>query len=149
MTPFIKKKRAITAGILFYIWIFSAGVTFADEGQSPILFSQNQQVPDINPTSALYRMILAILIVVALGVAAIYISKKVLPKFANTQGKKIKILESVHLGPRKVVHLLEVGGQQILIGSTNDHITKLADIIDVVFEKDAPLKQTHTQKDIQ
>jgi len=88
---------------------------------------------------ALYKMIVAVLVVVALGVAAMYGSKKVLPKFVQTQGKKIKIVETVHLGGRKTVHLLDIGGQQILIGCTNERITKLVDVIDVLTEKSFPL----------
>ncbi len=77
---------------------------------------------------AFRRMMLAVLIVVLLGVAAMVASRKLLPKIAQTQGKKIKVVETIHLGTRKAVHLLEVGNQQILIGSTHDRITKLADI---------------------
>jgi flagellar biogenesis protein FliO len=65
-----------------------------------------------------------------------------MPRLAPSQGKKVKVLETVHLGPRKMVHLLEIGGQQILIGSTPDKITKLADIMDIEIEKSFPLSRT-------
>jgi len=89
--------------------------------------------------SALVKMMLAILMVVGLGAATIYASKKVLPKLAHSQGKKIKIIETVHLGSRKTIHLLQVADRQILIGSTHDRITKLADIFS---EKDFPLSSS-------
>jgi flagellar biosynthetic protein FliO len=76
-------------------------------------------------------MMKAVLLVVVLGAAAIYISKKLLPRITNQPGKKICIIETVHLGPRKAVHLLKISNQQLLIGSTNESITKLADITDV------------------
>lgn len=75
-----------------------------------------------------YKMVLSVLLVVALGVAAIYVSKKLLPKITNLPGREIRIVETVHLGPRKAVHLLEVGDRRLLIGSTNENITKLADV---------------------
>jgi len=75
-----------------------------------------------------FRVVLAILLVVVLGAAAIYISKKFLPRIANLAGKKIHIIETVYLGPRKAVHLLKIGNRQLLIGSTSESITKLADI---------------------
>ena len=75
-----------------------------------------------------FKMVLSILLVVVLGVAAIYISKKLLPKITNLPGKEIRIVETVHLGPRKAVHLLEIGDRRFLISSTNENITKLADI---------------------
>ncbi len=75
-----------------------------------------------------YRMMLAVLIVVVLGGAAIYVSKKVLPKISNLPGKEIRVAETVYLGPKKAVHVLEVGNRRFLIGSTSENITKLADI---------------------
>lgn len=146
------KTGIIRVTILFCVGIgfVLSGLALAEE-PSPLGTPKGQLVPlektDMDYGSALYKMILALSIVALLGVAAIYASKKVLPKFAQTQGKKIKILETVHLGPRKMVHLLEIGGQQILVGSTPDRITKLADVIDVVFDRDLPPKQTHATKD--
>lgn len=84
---------------------------------------------DYNTESGIYyRMMLAVLIVVVLGGAAIYVSKKVLPKIANLPGKEIRVVETVYLGPKKAVHVLEVGGRRFLIGSTSENVTKLADI---------------------
>ena len=77
-----------------------------------------------------FRAILAIIFVVVLGVAAIYVSKKLLPQIAKLPGKEIRIIETVHLGPRKALHLLEIGNRRFLIGSTNENVTKLADITD-------------------
>ena len=76
----------------------------------------------------LYRAMGAVLLVFVLGIAAIYVSKKLLPKITNVSGKEIRIIETIHLGPRKAVHLIEVCNQRLLIGSTNENIIKLADI---------------------
>jgi flagellar biosynthetic protein FliO len=75
-----------------------------------------------------FRAIIAILFVLALFIAAIYVSKKFLPKITNLPGKEIRIIETIHLGPRKAVHLLEIENRRFLIGSTNESITKLADL---------------------
>ncbi len=85
---------------------------------------------DFNPGGAGFsiRAVLAVLFVLALFIAAIYVSKKLLPKIANLPGKEIRIIETVHLGSRKAVHLLEIGNRRFLIGSTNENITKLADL---------------------
>ena len=85
---------------------------------------------DFNPGGAGFsiRAVLAVLFVLALFIAAIYVSKKLLPRITNLPGKEIRIVETVHLGPRKAVHLLEIGNQRFLIGSTNENITKLADL---------------------
>ena len=75
-----------------------------------------------------FKMMVSVLFVVALGAAAIYVSKKFLPKINNLSSKEIRIAETVHLGPRKAVHLLEIGNRRLLIGSTNENITRLADL---------------------
>ena len=75
-----------------------------------------------------FRIMLAVLFVVILGIAAIYVSKKLLPQITRLPGKEIRVVETVHLGPRKAVHMLEIGNRRLLIGSTNESVTKLADI---------------------
>lgn len=81
-----------------------------------------------NTQELFFKMMFSVLIVVALGAATIYISKKFLPRITNLPGKMIHIVETVHLGPRKTVHLLKIGEQQLLIGSTSESITMLADV---------------------
>lgn len=75
-----------------------------------------------------FRFMVSVLFLVALGAGGIYISKRFLPKITNLSGKEIRIVETVHLGPRKAVHLLEIGERRFLIGSTNENITRLADL---------------------
>ncbi len=139
---FKKKKGFFLRVVLFGLGTVLASLATAADKEPSYLFSpsgQQQGAADENLGSAFTKMILAFSIVAALGVAAIYASKKMLPKFACGQGKTIRVLETVHLGSRKMVHLLQIGGQQILIGSTPDRITKLADIMDVELEKNFPL----------
>jgi flagellar biosynthetic protein FliO len=76
------------------------------------------------------KMMLSVLIVMGLGAAALYISKKWLPRLTNLPTKEIRILETAYLGPRKAVHLVKIGQQRLLIGSTNESITMLADVTD-------------------
>jgi flagellar biosynthetic protein FliO len=76
------------------------------------------------------KMMFSVALVVALGVGALYLSRKVLPKVTNAAGKEIRVLETTYLGPRKALHLVEVANQRLLIGSTSEHITTLAHIND-------------------
>ena len=86
----------------------------------------------VNAWEPFLKMMAAVLLVLALGAAAIYVSKKFLPKITNLPGKKIHIVETVYLGPRKAVHLLKIGNQQLLVGSTSEGITPLADVTDAL-----------------
>lgn len=74
------------------------------------------------------RAVFAVLLVLVLIVAVVYVSRKLLPKITNLPGKEIRIIETVHIGPRRTIHVIEVGGRRLLIGSTNENITKLADL---------------------
>jgi flagellar biogenesis protein FliO len=86
-----------------------------------------------------YQFALAIGFVVLLGGCAWYVSKKLGRKLGIARGKDISIIETVHLGSRKTLHLLEVGGRQtLLIGSTNENISILADVTEAV---SSPLEQ--------
>jgi len=75
-----------------------------------------------------FKTMLAVLLVIALGVAAIVTCRKLLPGLTNLPGKQIRILETAHLGPRKAIHLIEIDNQRLLIGSTNENITMLAEL---------------------
>lgn len=76
------------------------------------------------------RMMLAVGIVIGLGAAALYLSRKVLPRVTNAAGREIRIVETTCLGPRKALHLVEVGHQRLLIASTAERITMLAPLGD-------------------
>ena len=101
------------------------------------LFASDPNFPKKPANSAgnqelFFKMMLSVLFVVALGAVAIYISKKLLPRITNLPGKEIRIVETVHIGQRKTVHLLRIGNQYLLIGSTNENVTKLADVTDAL-----------------
>jgi flagellar biogenesis protein FliO len=80
------------------------------------------------------RMMFCIVLVAALGYGVMYVSKRVLPKVVNSPGKEIRIRETAYLGPRKALHLVEIGSHRLLVGSTNDSITTLADVTDTWLE---------------
>ena len=92
--------------------------------------------PDLSGTEIFYKIMFAVVLIIALGAAAIFMTKKFLPKIAKLQGREIRVIETVHLGPRKSVHLIEIGTRRLLIGSTNENIRKLADLTE--FSSDMP-----------
>ncbi len=75
-----------------------------------------------------WRMMLAILLVLALGIAAYYVSKKVSGKIVNLPNRQIKLVESLYLGSRKALHLIKVGDRSIIVGTTPTAITRIADL---------------------
>ncbi|MFC1781100.1 flagellar biosynthetic protein FliO [Planctomycetota bacterium] len=81
-----------------------------------------------------FRLMLAVTITIVLGIAAIYFSRNILPKITKAAGKNISVIETVHLGPRKSLHIIEVDNRRILIGSTNENINTIADITKMPFD---------------
>ncbi len=88
------------------------------------------------------KMMLSVGLVLGLGAAALYLSKRVLPRVTNAPGKKIRVVETTYLGPRKALHLIEVGNQRLLIASTNDRITTLAHLSDAWLDVEAEYQGT-------
>ena len=85
--------------------------------------------PSEPPAGLVRQFVIASLIVVVMGGGVYYFSKKLVPKFATTRGKDISVIETIHIGPRKTLHLVDVGGnQKLLIGSTAESINILADV---------------------
>ncbi len=76
------------------------------------------------------RMMLSVGIVIGLGAAALYLSRRVLPRVTRTAGREIRIVETACLGPRKAIHVVEVGNRRLLIASTSEHITMLTPLGD-------------------
>ncbi len=105
------------------------GVSFLND---PSL--SDQTGPALGNGELLLKMMLSVALVAVLAVAAFYVSKKVLPKVTNASGKEIRIVETAYLGPRKTLHLVQVGNQKLLVGSTNETIATLAHIDEAWFD---------------
>lgn len=94
------------------------------------LESEQDQDRDWSTLQLFFRSMGALLIVLALMIAALSLSKRVLPKLGKHAGKEIEVIETTLLGPRKYLHVVKVANQRLLLGSTNDRINMLAHLVD-------------------
>jgi len=104
-----------------------------EKGDTRHLFDDpNSFENDPSPISIelLFRMLGGLLVVIALMMAVLYLSKRVLPKLSKNAGKEITIVETTMLGPRKYLHVIKIANQRLLLGSTNDRINMLAHLMD-------------------
>lgn len=107
----------------------------AADANQPGLFSSSVTLFGEKPTSlgddtagpSIYRVMLSLMLVAGLAFGAMYLSKRVLPKVSGMAGKRVKVVETVSLGSRRALHLVAVGGREILIASTQTTVTRLAD----------------------
>ena len=81
---------------------------------------------DLGKGQLFFRLMLSVGLILGLGGVALYLSKRALPRGIRAGGKEIHIRETAYLGPRKALHLVEVGSERLLIASTHDRITMLA-----------------------
>ena len=77
---------------------------------------------------ALRQMIVYSLIIVVLGVAAVLVIKKLLPRIHRSAGKNLSIIETAYISPRSSVHLLRVGTKKYLISRSGDGVSLLAEV---------------------
>ena len=81
--------------------------------------------PDI--TASIFKMVLALGIVLSLLFAAVFLFKKFFGGKIGLAGKgqQIRVITSTYLGPRKSIAVVDVAGERIVVGVTPTHITML------------------------
>jgi flagellar biogenesis protein FliO len=92
--------------------------------------NQSTPIPPQNSSTSetLRTLMISIVVLIVIGTAAIYAAKKWLPKIGLAKGKNIAVMESVQLAPNRAVHLIQVGSQRFLVGSSNESVRMLADV---------------------
>jgi len=82
-----------------------------------------------NLQSRLYQQLIMMIVFVAIiGVGVWFFCKKFSGRWNLAKGKHIVITETVNLGPRKHLHIVQLGVKQYLLSSSSDSIRLLADI---------------------
>ncbi|MCP4376531.1 MAG: FliO/MopB family protein [bacterium] len=76
----------------------------------------------------MWQMLSASLVVLVIGGVALFVIKRLLPRIKYTSHKRITVLETVYLGSRKTVHLLQVGSVKLLVASSPEGVVKLDDV---------------------
>jgi len=114
---------------------FSAGGTPAPRGFGLPTRQDGGGLPTrSDPPGFFNELLVSLLLVLILGGVAFVVIKRVLPRLKwgrlIGQGRKVRLVESVAVGPRQQVHLLEVGGRSLLISASRDGVRMLADVTD-------------------
>ena len=81
-----------------------------------------------NTSDLLSQSLAAVLVILVLGVAAIFVVKRLLPRIGVSQGKQVRVLETVYLGPRKSLYVVRVGERTLLVSGTRERLSLLADV---------------------
>jgi flagellar biosynthetic protein FliO len=108
-----------------------------DSGEKGRVFSRTDtdgSAGGLSGGELFFRMLVMVLVVISLGAATVYISRKYGSRLRGLSGREIQVIETTSIGPRKQVHIVKVGKKRLLIGSTNEHISMLADVTDAPAE---------------
>ena len=81
---------------------------------------------------ALLKMVFALAVVLGIMIVAMYLFKKVMAKTgaAGADGEFIKVISSRYLGPKSSIMLVNVLGNIIVIGISNNQMSMLTTISD-------------------
>ena len=74
------------------------------------------------------KMLASLMILIALGVVALIVTRKVLPRIRPGAGRNLRVIETTYLAPRQAVHLVQVGTRQYLLASGKDGVTLLTEV---------------------
>jgi flagellar biogenesis protein FliO len=74
------------------------------------------------------RMLAYGAVILLLGGAAVFMARRYLPRARPAGGRRVRVTDSVYLGPRKQLHVLEVGPQRFLIASCRDSVTMISEL---------------------
>jgi flagellar protein FliO/FliZ len=97
----------------------------------------------------LWRMLASVLIIAALGAAAYVGIRRLGPKFRLVPKRKIHMVETLPLGARKSLHLVEVDGKRLLLGASRENVAILTELsaTDAEEADQSPSSQTpHTRR---
>ncbi len=139
------KKRMIWVGILLVIclagqWLLRLGLAAGESADSQISSPLNEpsgessqsktQNPDILHRQLVRQLISMILLIALFGAGLWWLARRYSKGLMTGKGKLISMTETIPLGPRKMVHVLQAGSRKLLLSSTPDSIRFLADITD-------------------
>jgi len=126
----------------------SAPVGTPTSGRSPGLLGRKSpkgkgfklgREPGDGAGELLLQMMAYVVVILALGGVALFLIKRVLPRLRSGQGNKnIAVLETVYLGPKRPVHLLQVGSERFLVAGSRDGIALLGKVTSAFSEESEP-----------
>ena len=98
---------------------------------SDLLQEEQEDLKSEDLQGQLYKQLMMMIAFVGvIGAGVWFFCKKMPGRWSLAKGKNIVVTETVNLGPRKLLHIVQLGTKQYLIGSTAENIRLLADVTD-------------------
>lgn len=111
-----------------------AGMAGATAGTKAGLSPEKSPVTSMSATSSILKMVSALVVVVICIYGAIFALKKLMGrKITGRSGSEgiLEVLETAHLGPKKMVSVVRIADRSVLIGVTDNQISLLSELDEV------------------
>ena len=92
---------------------------------------------ELDPTRMLFKTMGSLIMVIGIILILAWASRKFLPSRlvgGNTDGNQLRLIQSLSMGPRRFVSLIEADGKRYLIGVTEQQINLLKAIDELPFD---------------
>lgn len=80
----------------------------------------------------LHQLIFMVIFIAVAGAAVWWAAKFYRGRRLTGSGRQVRVVETIPLGPRKTLHVIEAGSRKLLIGNTSDRITFLSDVTEAL-----------------
>lgn len=87
-----------------------------------------QKTVDSLGGSLTFKFIMMLVFVAAAGVGVWWFLKKMNTPWLGTKNGQLELIETIHLGPRKAIHIVRAAKKQVLLGSGNDGVRFLCEL---------------------
>lgn len=120
----------------------SAANSPAVASTSPAESTSNNEVPASEPHFPVFQTVGGLGLVLCLIVAAYFAVKKLAPQYfaKHVSGKNLRLIETLAMGEKRSISLIQVANNRFLVGNTPNQITLLASLsepISLASESDA------------
>jgi flagellar biogenesis protein FliO len=96
---------------------------------SDLLLEEEEDFKTEDLQGQLYKQLMMMIAFVAvIGVGVWLFCKKMPGRWNPAKGKNIVVTETINLGPRKHLHIVQLGTKQYLLSSTPENIRLLTDV---------------------
>lgn len=104
-----------------------AGATAGGENK---LSSQISPVTTMSATSSILKMVSALVVVVICIYGAVFALKKLMGRKITGRGSNgiLEVLETAHLGPKKMISVVRIADRSVLVGVTDNQISLLTEL---------------------
>ncbi len=85
-----------------------------------------------------WRVLASVVVILVLGAAAFVVLRKLSPRIGIRRGRELAIVETIYVGPKRAVHLLQVGNRRFLLGSQREGVSMLAEVTEPLAAEPGP-----------